>query len=312
MDKELILQAPAKVNLFLKILGKRADGYHEIDTVMQAIDWQDTLRFRRLPGPEIVLSIQQTTPAWGVERDPIPTDERNLVVRAARLLQEETGTAHGAEIHLVKRIPSQAGLGGGSADAGVTLRGLNLLWGLNCPPETLERLAARLGSDIPFFAADCRLARCQGRGEQLTPATGRPLHLVIAKPETGLSTAQVYANTTESPFLQSGKDVLNALHEASLGRLKSVLRNGLESAARALNPRVDQLLNEMRGLPFVCSLLSGSGSACVGVCRNRTQALRLAKVLKGRTVENVFVARSRVSHLREGDRPCKSLRYASS
>ncbi|MCA8982677.1 MAG: 4-(cytidine 5'-diphospho)-2-C-methyl-D-erythritol kinase [Planctomycetaceae bacterium] len=293
-EPELVLHAPAKLNLFLKILGKRADGYHEIDTVMQSLNLYDTLHLRPRTDDQICLRVVQTLRLRGSMPDRIPTGEENLVVKAARLLQQVCGFRQGAEITLHKRIPSQAGLGGGSADAGMTMRGLNQLWKLGLNSTELARLGAQLGSDIPFFAAGCGLARCQGRGEALSPSLGRPLHFVVVKPATGLSTAAVYANSTASPFFQSGKDVLTALQRPALFELESLLRNGLQESARQLNPRVDRLLELMQKQPFVCSMLSGSGSACFGICRSRGQALHLARRLRGITTEDVFVARSRL------------------
>jgi len=291
---QLVLQAPAKLNLFLKVVGKRADGYHEIDTLMQSVSLYDTLRLQSRLRPEITLEIVQTLPPKSGEivRDVIPTGEENLVVRAARLLQQASGCVQGAHIQLWKRIPSQAGLGGGSADAGAVLRGLNQLWQTGLHKQELAMLGAELGSDIPFFAAGESLAICGGRGESLVSAQGPRLHFVIAKPHSGLSTAQVYSGCVVSAFSQSGKDMVTALHAGGVSRLKLLMRNGLEESARRLNPAVDELLGTMSALPFVCSLLSGSGSACFGICHGARQARHLAGRLKGMISGEVFVAHS--------------------
>ncbi|MFN3158467.1 MAG: 4-(cytidine 5'-diphospho)-2-C-methyl-D-erythritol kinase [Rubinisphaera brasiliensis] len=292
-SNELVLHAPAKLNLFLKVLGKREDGFHEIDTIMQQIDLHDTLRFRLRNDGQIRLQIRYTNRSQAAA-DPLPTDESNLVVKAARLLQQLGEVPFGADIELWKRIPSQAGLGGGSADAGATLRGLNRLWNAGLDQHTLIELAAQLGSDIPFFAAGHSLARCQGRGEIMTPARSRPISFVIVKPQTGLSTAAVYSGCSSSSFPQSGKDVINALHEPNPAGLKYCVRNGLEQPARQLNATVERLLTLMEQQPFLSTMLCGSGSACFGICHSRKQSLQLARRLQGLTAEDVFVARSRV------------------
>lgn len=293
-NSQLVLQAPAKLNLFLKVIGKRADGYHEIDTVMQTVSLADTLRLQVRRDAEITLQIHSCLPTLPgeISRDVIPWGPENLVVRAARLLQQKTGCEQGAHIELWKRIPSQAGLGGGSADAGAVFRGLNQLWQTGLSRLELAQLGAELGSDIPFFAAGEHLAVCGGRGESLVPAVGPRLHFVIAKPFSGLSTGQVYAGCGVSTFPFSGKEVVTALCAGGIGDLKLIMRNGLEESARRLNPAVNALLETMAQLPFVCSLLSGSGSACFGICHGARQARHLAGRLKGMVSGEVFVAHS--------------------
>lgn len=292
--EELIVHAPAKLNLFLKIQAKRPDGFHDIDTVMQAVDLQDTLRIRSLPTDQLCLRLSSDWRDAKNQGDQIPEDGNNLVLKAAHLLRQRTDTNFGAEIFLMKRIPSQAGLGGGSADAGATLRGLNELWQLGLSLAELAELAAELGSDIPFFAADCRLARCLGRGEQLSSEHSTPLHFVVVKPGSGLSTAQVYSRCSVSKFSGSGSEVLSALKAGQFAQIQKLMKNGLEEAARGLNPEVDAILELMSRQPFVGSMLSGSGSACFGLCYSRRQALQLSNRLRGMTDARIFVVRSRV------------------
>jgi 4-diphosphocytidyl-2-C-methyl-D-erythritol kinase len=150
------LQAYAKVNLTLEVLGERADGYHDVATVLQTVDLSDTLTFE----PASSLTLEGSLPELATEA--------NLAYQAARLLQAETGQKVGARIRLVKRVPVAAGLGGGSSDAAAALRGLNLLWGLGLEVSRLEQLAARLGSDVPFFLYG-GTALAEGRGERVTP-----------------------------------------------------------------------------------------------------------------------------------------------
>jgi len=155
-----VLRASAKVNLALEVLGKRADGYHEIATVLQAVDLFDRIAVETADS----LSLHTDDPD-------LPTDEGNLVMRAARLLQKAAGIETGARIRLQKRIPVAAGLGGGSSDAAATLWGLSRLWKLRWPTARLQELAVELGMDVPFFLGAGR-AVARGRGEQLAPLPG--------------------------------------------------------------------------------------------------------------------------------------------
>src|SRR5438874_4139070 len=152
----LILRAPAKVNLFLEVVGKRADGFHAVNTLMVAVSLVDTLEFAS--ADDGLLDLTCSDPALSVGPE-------NLVVRAANVLRRHTGSRAGAAICLTKRIPMQAGLGGGSSDAAATLVGLNRLWGLNLGADVLTTLAASLGSDVAFFL-DGPAAWCTGRGEE--------------------------------------------------------------------------------------------------------------------------------------------------
>ena len=180
-SRELALRTSAKVNLALEVLGKRADGYHEIATVLQAVDLFD----RIVLGAADTLSLDTDDPD-------LPTDDGNLMMRAARLLQKAAGIEAGARIRLQKRIPVAAGLGGGSSDAAATLWGLNRLWKLRWPAARLRELAVELGMDVPFFLGPGR-AVATGRGEQLAALPGGGGYaLVLVNPRVPLSTREVY------------------------------------------------------------------------------------------------------------------------
>ena len=155
----LRLRAPAKLNLYLRVLGKRPDGYHEIETLFERIDLADELTIEPHPD-QLLLTCDAPELSCG---------EDNLILKAARLLQQVGGTHQGARLHLIKRIPIAAGLGGGSSDAAATLLGLNRLWGLGLTPSRLRELGASLGSDVPFFLADAPWAIGRGRGEVCEP-----------------------------------------------------------------------------------------------------------------------------------------------
>lgn len=297
-DKSLTVHAHAKLNLFLKVLGKRDDGFHEIETVMQLIDLHDTLSFRRRDDSRITLNVRQVmpvSPASEVKQEDIPCDEKNLVVQAAMLLRSHTGIEHGVDITLLKRIPSQAGLGGGSSDAATTFNALNQLWELGLSVSDRCQLAAQLGSDIPFFVTGARMGICTGRGETIQPIASRKMYYVLVKPLSGLSAAEVYANCAPSTFSQSAKDSLKGLHEPNIQTVESSLfYNSLERPARRLNLDVQHVLEQLEHEPFVSTMMSGSGTTCFGLCRSRRQSFQLARKLRGTAIGNVYVAQSGV------------------
>jgi 4-diphosphocytidyl-2-C-methyl-D-erythritol kinase len=174
--------APAKVNWFLHVVGRRADGYHLLQSMFVLIDWSDTLHFdRRSDGRLQRHDLSATLPA------------EDLSLRAARLLQAESGCRLGADIHVDKRVPWAAGLGGGSSDAATTLLALNRLWGLDWPRAQLLALAPKLGADVPFFVGG-RNAFVQGIGDELDPIDMPRLSLALVKPAAGLATADVFGH----------------------------------------------------------------------------------------------------------------------
>ena len=177
------MRCPAKVNLYLRVVGRRPDGYHEVVTVMQPLTLADTLTVT-LAGAGISLRC---------DRPDLPQGEENLVWRAARQFQEETGLTSGVRLRLSKRIPVAAGLGGGSSDAAGTLLALNELAGKPLPPGDLHRLASRLGADVPFFLAR-EPAVGRGTGTQLSPVTLLPYWYLLVNPGVPLSTRWVYEN----------------------------------------------------------------------------------------------------------------------
>ncbi|WP_437225545.1 4-(cytidine 5'-diphospho)-2-C-methyl-D-erythritol kinase [Planctomicrobium sp. SH661] len=279
----LFVLAPAKINLSLKVLGRRDDGYHELQTVMASVGLYDTLRFA--PAEES-LSLRVHSLCRSVNSSPvneIPVDDRNLVIKAARLLQAETGARRGADITLWKRIPSEAGLGGGSSDAAATLVGLNQFWNLQLNPEQLHALAARLGSDVNFFLDSQAAALCTGRGEKIeTVPLPQPFSAVIIKPPSGLSTAKV--------FQQWSRDQVTS----STPVQTSVIENDLQEPARRLNPEIDQLLARLQRQDVLKAGMTGSGSACFAICRTARQARTLAGRCRSWRMGQVFVVSSGV------------------
>ena len=285
LRQEMVVWAPAKVNLFLEVLGKRPDGYHAVAMLMLAIRRFDTLCIKEEPSGAISLQCN---------RSDLSTGPDNLVVRAARLLQERTGCPRGCRIRLLKRIPLAAGLGGGSSDAAATLLGLDRLWQLGLPPSELEKLGAELGSDVPFFF-HLPAAWCTGRGEIVTPVgLPRPLDLVLVCPSFGCSTAAVYGQVQVPQAPVDGSALLAAAGSGDAEAIGRLLHNRLQPAAAALAPKIAEYLDRLRALNPAGALMSGSGSTLFAVCRDRPEAERIAKEMRdsGRGDYQVYVVRS--------------------
>jgi 4-diphosphocytidyl-2-C-methyl-D-erythritol kinase len=283
----VVVWAPAKVNLYLEVLGKRPDGYHDIATLMVAVDLYDTLEFKEEPDGSVVLQSDHPTLATGPD---------NLVYRAAELLRQRTACSLGARISLRKRIPLAAGLAGGSTDAAAALLGLNRLWRLRLSQVDLATLGAELGSDVPFFFAT-PAAWCTGRGEQVQPLfLGRVLWFVIVCPPVGLSTAEVYRDVSVPAEPQTGEEIRQAVQEGGVDRIAARLHNRLEEVARKLCPAVAELRGRLERLGPAGQLMTGSGTSLFALCRDRSEALRIARQLRHGPEEgqspSVFVVRS--------------------
>lgn len=262
------IQTPAKVNLFLEILGKRADGYHEICTFFVAVGLCDHLEFEEGATGDIQLSCDD--PA-------VPVDEANLIVRAAQLLRDRSGIERGAVIRLAKRIPMQAGLGGGSSDAAAALVGLRKLWRLALSDQELEQLAAQLGSDVPFFL-NGPSAWGLGRGEILKPARlPTTLHFVLVCPPRGLSTAEVYRHSRVPEVPISPEPMRRAVQQGDVEAIAAHLHNRLQEAAEMLAPEVRIMRQVFERLNPLGHGMSGSGSSYFALCRDAAEAGSLAR-----------------------------------
>jgi 4-diphosphocytidyl-2-C-methyl-D-erythritol kinase len=250
----------AKINLGIEVLGRRPDLYHEIRTLFQSIDFGDTLELLPRADGEIVLS--GTDPA-------IPWDERNLILRAARLLKRESGVAAGAEIRVEKRIPPGKGLGGGSSNAAMTLHALSKLWGIEPGRAGLQALAASLGADVPYFL-EGGLCLGEGRGEVLTPLPDLPpLFGVLVLPPFPSLTADVYARLPLTSLPEDSR-ISRFLERKDFG----LLENRLEETVFNLFPRLETIKSFFYQNEAVLSLVSGSGSAVFGLYRDRERARR--------------------------------------
>ncbi len=265
--------APAKLNLFLEILGKRPDGYHEIETLMVAVNLHDQLSFTDDPSGSITLRCDD--PA-------LPTGPDNLVVKAAERLKAATGCSRGATIELRKSIPAQAGLAGGSSDAAATLAALNRLWNLRTPPDRLETIAGEIGSDVAFFL-NTPAAVCRGRGERVEAlALGQDLHFVLVCPPVSVSTADVYRSLDSLERPRPIEPVLDALTSKDTTALGGSLFNRLQPTAERICPELTAVRDALTSLgpPTLDGhLMSGSGSAYFGLARNLSAAKDAARRL---------------------------------
>lgn len=292
--KGLVCYAPAKLNLYFELLARREDGYHDVETLMVPVSLYDTLTFQtETASSQQNESIQLSLIAPGgwnaFSSQTIPEGRDNLVVRALELLQRQSGVAVGARVTLEKRIPAQAGLGGGSSDAAAALTMANHAWGLHWSQDRLMDLGAEIGSDVPFFLAPGpKIGR--GRGEQLTrvPSIGR-VCAVIAVPPEGLSTAEVYRASKVPEVPRNIESVITALRTGSLRQLKKTLHNRLEEAAVKISPWIDRVREAMEELGCQVHQMTGSGSGYFGLCRHMEEANRLASRLRTRNVGQVFV-----------------------
>ena len=263
-----VVAAPAKVNLFLELHGKRPDGYHELRTLLAPVDLYDTLEIQPRDDGELALTCD--VPG-------MPTGPGNLVWKAAVELCHAVGVSMGATIHLTKRIPHEAGLGGGSSDAAATLSALNVVWNLNRSVEELTPVAATVGSDVAAFL-HAGPTWCCGRGEVVEPVPAlRPLDLVIVKPPFGLSTAEVYRSARLPEHPQSGDALLAALAAGDAEAVGRLMHNRLQPPAFALQPLAVRVYDALLAQAPLGAMLSGSGSCVFALARDREDARRIAR-----------------------------------
>jgi len=285
------LCSPAKVNLYLRIVGKRPDGYHELETVMVPLDFGDQITFRpRASG--ITLACNNPD---------LPIDDTNLALRAAKLFAKTFDIAKGVEITLRKLTPLAAGLGGGSSNAATVLLGLNRLWAVNAPPDKLAPLAASMGSDINFFLATSA-ALCRGRGEQVTPIPCKLSGaILLVNPGFGISTKWAYESlprqsrglprsernrakaATESgltPVHPAVSVLTRALAEDDLAGVSRALFNSLEAPSIGKFPVLKLIKDTMRACGAAGALMSGSGATVFGLFAETKDAARAAEKVR--------------------------------
>jgi len=270
LDK-LTLKSPAKINLFLEVLKKRDDGYHEIVSLIQAVDLCD----------ELVLEKRKKGVVVTCDHPDCPTDESNLAFKAASMLLEEETTKEGVSIHIKKKIPISAGLGGGSSNAAATLKGINRLFELELPDKKLHDLASRIGSDVPFFLYSGQ-ALVKGRGEKIKPINimYRDYWLVLVCPGFEVSTRWAYQNVKISLTKERKEFNLKSLENGSVffKALRS-FRNDLEEVVSKRYPVVQKIKEILENSGALKSSMSGSGPTVYGVFDRKPQAEEVAKKL---------------------------------
>ncbi|MGI6238104.1 MAG: 4-(cytidine 5'-diphospho)-2-C-methyl-D-erythritol kinase [Christensenellales bacterium] len=261
----IVEQAHAKINWSLDVLATRADGYHEMDMLMQTIELSDELRFQRAKWLSLTINGRQ-----------LPVGGKNLVVRAANALCEFMGKRYGARITLKKRIPVRAGLGGGSADCAAALIALNRLWRLNLPKDRLMQIGATLGADVPF-CMEGGFARVTGVGDRMEHLPRPPrIPLVLLIPEEGLSTARVFEAYDEMALPPLGLDIpalSDALGAHDYAAAAALCGNALEAPAIAMLPEIRASIDRLRNHGARFARMTGSGSCVFGAFRTVAEAM---------------------------------------
>jgi 4-diphosphocytidyl-2-C-methyl-D-erythritol kinase len=285
------VSASAKLNLFLEVLARRPDGFHEIETLMVAIGISDRLRVEATTDGQVSLrcqiarGLQAYQSAEGRSDSligDIPTGQGNLAAVAVERLREAAGVTPGARITLWKRIPAAAGLGGASSDAAAALAAANRVWQLKWDDQQLSDVAASVGSDIPFFLRSSA-AICRGRGELIEDV---PMHhrfyVVVVRPPAGLHTATVYRQCQPAQHPASVQPLLSALRLGDLAAAARHMNNGLQPAAMDLSPWIPKLRDAFDQVGCLGHQMSGSGTSYFGICHHRHHARRVAARLRSR------------------------------
>ncbi len=277
------LLAPAKINLFLNVINKRQDGYHELETILQKIELYDTIILEK-KDEEIELECSEVAGA------------ENLAYKAANLLKQELGVKKGVRIKVEKNIPIAAGLGGGSSDAATTLIGLNKLWHLDLTQNDLISLAAKLGADVPFFIFNEGLALGTGIGTIITPLPALPqFWLIMICPKIKISTTKIYKslNFMLTNASIKGKIIEIAIKEANIEKISRLLYNTLEEVVLPKYRIIKRLKEELLNAGALGALMSGSGSTVFGIVKTKSEALNIYNKLKGGD-ELIFVTKNKI------------------
>ena len=282
---KLTIRAHAKINLTLDVLHKRADGFHQVEMVMQAIELADILNLEEKVDGDISITSNMAH---------LPCDHRNLAYQAAMLMKNTYQVPKGVHIILEKNIPMSAGLAGGSTDAAGVLVGLNRLWKLGLSLDELEILGSRLGSDVPFcLRGGTQLAT--GRGEILEPLPSLPhCYVVLAKPRMGVSTAWVYGKYRENRVLKhpDTAGVRSALDQGDLSGVMSRLSNVLESVTMPEYPQIGKLKDCMLQYGAEASLMSGSGPTVFGLTQDQGKAEYIAEKLRSQHDIEIIITKT--------------------
>lgn len=279
----MTLKARAKVNLALDVLGKRADGYHEVKMIMQQIDLFDEIQLEEIPYRGIYIE---------TNLDYLPNNEDNIAYKAADLMIKQYNIEKGIYIRINKNIPVSAGLAGGSTDAAAVILGLNALWDLNIDKTELLKLGVKIGADVPFcLIGGCALA--EGIGEKLTPITGLDCFVVLCKPNIRVSTADVYKKL-KLEKLKSHPDIDSMIHhikEDQFDKIRKNMVNVLETVTISEYPIIYNIKKKMLECQAEASLMSGSGPTVFGIFKDYERAKSAYENLK-RLYNETFLVKS--------------------
>lgn len=276
MSTPIVYYSYAKINLYLDVLGRRRDGYHNIETIFQSVSLKDTLQFTEARSG---IALECSTAD-------LDTGEGNLAYRAAALLQKSTGCTHGVEIQIEKAIPIAAGLAGGSGDAATTLLALNHLWDIHLPLGYIRKLALELGSDVPYCTVGGTMAATR-RGEELTPLAPLPkTWFVLVHPAIAVSTSRVYnspnlTHSEEQPFAGRTRSFRRAIAALQRGDLRNAVFNRMESAVFQDHPSLAEAKRRLIEAGCSAAAMSGSGPTLFGVCRTKSQATKISESIAG-------------------------------
>ena len=279
------LKSRAKINLSIDVLGKREDGYHLVEMIMQTIDLYDTIRIKELDKNSIIIKSNSSN---------IPLDENNIVYKAINLLKNKFNINNGLEVFIEKNIPIAAGMAGGSSNAAAVLIGLNKLWNLNLSEKELQEIGFKLGADVPFCISG-KAALAQGVGEELTYIKGLPknISILVCKPNLFISTKKVYQgldlnNIEKRP---NNKFLIDCLEKEDIKSLAKNMVNVLESVTSKQHREIKEIEHIMINNNALGSMMSGSGPTVFGLFENKEDALKAKEELL-KKYEQVYVVNS--------------------
>ena len=265
-------KAYAKINLFLNVVNKRFDGYHDLEMVMAAIDLFDVLSFKKNTSGEILISS---------DLDITKDFKDNIIYKIAEFLQQEFEIKEGVIIQIHKVIPIAAGLGGGSADAAATFRGLNKLWKLNLSLDDMARLGADFGADIPFCIYN-KLCIARGKGEELVFLKQKlKTPILLVNPKVKIITKDVFSKVKEEEIIEKKiNSMTSAIYNKNHELMARELHNSLEDIAFEMEPKIREIKNQMIDLGLDGALMSGSGASVFGISRDKAKLNYVYKITK--------------------------------
>lgn len=278
------LKSRAKINLSIDVLGKREDGYHLVEMIMQTIDLYDLIEINEKDNDQI--TIKSTS-------DEIPLDCNNLVYKAANLIKKTFNINKGVEIHIKKNIPVAAGMAGGSSNAAAALVGLNKLWNLNLSNQQLEKIGLKLGADVPF-CINGGAVLASGIGEELTPIKGltKDVCILVCKPDLFVSTKEVYEciDSKDIDKRPNNKFLIECLKNEDTRQLAENMFNVLEGVTMDKHPVIQQIKDIMTNNRALGAMMSGSGPTVFGLYENREDAVKCKAILEKQFKQTFVVA----------------------